>query len=81
MGLFIGQSPAFFAFLNDLAEDADEAGFPKGNLVATPKEAITDADGNSLGKRQHLRCHPLRFKMCRRLNNCEVKLIARIGKC
>ena len=25
MGLFIGQSPAFFAFLNDLAEDADEA--------------------------------------------------------
>src|SRR5712692_191024 len=25
MGLFIGQSPAFFAFLRDLAEDADEA--------------------------------------------------------
>jgi len=25
MGLFIGQSPAFFEFLNDLAEDADEA--------------------------------------------------------
>ena len=25
MGLFIGQSAAFFAFLNDLAEDADEA--------------------------------------------------------
>jgi len=25
MGLFIGQSPAFFAFLNDLAENADEA--------------------------------------------------------
>ena len=25
MGLFMGQSPAFFAFLNDLAEDADEA--------------------------------------------------------
>ena len=25
MGLFTGQSPAFFAFLNDLAEDADEA--------------------------------------------------------
>jgi hypothetical protein len=25
MGLFIGQSPEFFAFLNDLAEDADEA--------------------------------------------------------
>jgi Ferritin-like domain len=25
MGLFIGQSPAFFAFMNDLAEDADEA--------------------------------------------------------
>jgi hypothetical protein len=25
MGLFIGQSPGFFAFLNDLAEDADEA--------------------------------------------------------
>jgi hypothetical protein len=25
MGLFIGQSPAFFTFLNDLAEDADEA--------------------------------------------------------
>jgi len=25
MGLFIGQSPAFFAVLNDLAEDADEA--------------------------------------------------------
>jgi hypothetical protein len=25
MGLFIGQSQAFFAFLNDLAEDADEA--------------------------------------------------------
>ena len=25
MGLFIGQSPAFFDFLNDLAEDADEA--------------------------------------------------------
>lgn len=25
MGLFIGQSPAFFAFLNDLAEDADDA--------------------------------------------------------
>jgi hypothetical protein len=25
MGLFIGQPPAFFAFLNDLAEDADEA--------------------------------------------------------
>jgi hypothetical protein len=25
MGLFIGQSPAFFAFLQDLAEDADEA--------------------------------------------------------
>jgi hypothetical protein len=25
MGLFIGQSPAFFALLNDLAEDADGA--------------------------------------------------------
>ena len=25
MGLFIGQSPEFFAFLRDLAEDADEA--------------------------------------------------------
>jgi len=25
MGLFIGQSPAFFAFMHDLAEDADEA--------------------------------------------------------
>src|SRR6266478_5638847 len=25
MGLFIGQSPAFFALMNDLAEDADEA--------------------------------------------------------
>lgn len=25
MGLFIGQSPAFFAFMEDLAEDADEA--------------------------------------------------------
>jgi hypothetical protein len=25
MGLFIGQSHAFFDFLNDLAEDADEA--------------------------------------------------------
>jgi len=25
MGLFIGQSPAFFAFLRDLAEDADSA--------------------------------------------------------
>src|SRR5215469_3635204 len=25
MGLFVGQSPAFFALLNDLAEDADEA--------------------------------------------------------
>jgi len=25
MGLFIGQSTAFFEFLNDLAEDADEA--------------------------------------------------------
>jgi hypothetical protein len=25
MGLFIGQSPAFFEFLIDLAEDADEA--------------------------------------------------------
>jgi hypothetical protein len=25
MGLFIGQSKAFFAFLKDLAEDADEA--------------------------------------------------------
>ncbi len=25
MGLFIGQSPQFFAFLRDLAEDADEA--------------------------------------------------------
>jgi len=25
MGLFIGQSPAFFAFMGDLAEDADEA--------------------------------------------------------
>jgi len=25
MGLFIGQSQAFFEFLNDLAEDADEA--------------------------------------------------------
>jgi len=25
MGLFIGQSPAFFAYLRDLAEDADEA--------------------------------------------------------
>ena len=25
MGLFIGQTPAFFAFLQDLAEDADEA--------------------------------------------------------
>ena len=25
MGLFIGQSPAFFALLQDLAEDADEA--------------------------------------------------------
>src|SRR5437588_642804 len=25
MGLFIGQSPAFFQFLSDLAEDADEA--------------------------------------------------------
>lgn len=25
MGLFIGQSPAFFSFLQDLAEDADEA--------------------------------------------------------
>jgi hypothetical protein len=24
-GLFIGQSPAFFAFMRDLAEDADEA--------------------------------------------------------
>ena len=24
-GLFIGQSPEFFAFLQDLAEDADEA--------------------------------------------------------
>jgi hypothetical protein len=26
MGLFIGQSPAFFAFMQDLAEDADRAG-------------------------------------------------------
>jgi hypothetical protein len=25
MGLFIGQSPQFFALLRDLAEDADEA--------------------------------------------------------
>jgi hypothetical protein len=25
MGLFIGQSPSFFAFMSDLAEDADEA--------------------------------------------------------
>ena len=25
MGLFKGQSPAFFAYLRDLAEDADEA--------------------------------------------------------
>jgi hypothetical protein len=25
MGLFIGQSPAFFAFMRDLAEDADDA--------------------------------------------------------
>ena len=25
MGLFIGQSPAFFALLRDLAEDADDA--------------------------------------------------------
>ena len=25
MGLFIGQSPEFFAFVRDLAEDADEA--------------------------------------------------------
>jgi hypothetical protein len=25
MGLFIGQSPAFFALMRDLAEDADEA--------------------------------------------------------
>jgi hypothetical protein len=25
MGLFIGQSPAFFAYMQDLAEDADEA--------------------------------------------------------
>jgi hypothetical protein len=25
MGLFNGQSPAFFELLNDLAEDADEA--------------------------------------------------------
>ena len=25
MGLFIGQSPEFFAFMRDLAEDADEA--------------------------------------------------------
>jgi hypothetical protein len=25
MGLFIGQSPQFFAFLRDLAEDADAA--------------------------------------------------------
>jgi hypothetical protein len=25
MGLFIGQSPAFFAFLRELAEDADAA--------------------------------------------------------
>jgi hypothetical protein len=25
MGLFIGQSKEFFAFLSDLAEDADEA--------------------------------------------------------
>jgi hypothetical protein len=25
MGLFKGQSPAFFEFLRDLAEDADEA--------------------------------------------------------
>jgi len=25
MGLFIGQSPAFFELLRDLAEDADEA--------------------------------------------------------
>jgi hypothetical protein len=24
-GLFIGQSPAFFKYINDLAEDADEA--------------------------------------------------------
>ena len=25
MGLFIGQSPAFFEFMRDLAEDADDA--------------------------------------------------------
>jgi hypothetical protein len=25
MGLFIGQTPAFFEFLKDLAEDADDA--------------------------------------------------------
>jgi hypothetical protein len=25
MGLFIGQPPAFFAYLKDLAEDADKA--------------------------------------------------------
>ena len=25
MGLFIGQSPAFFAFMHELAEDADQA--------------------------------------------------------
>jgi len=25
MGLFAGQSPAFFALMNDLAEDADNA--------------------------------------------------------
>jgi hypothetical protein len=25
MGLFIGQSPAFFAFMRDLASDADQA--------------------------------------------------------
>ncbi len=25
MGLFMGQSPAFFEFMQDLAEDADEA--------------------------------------------------------
>ena len=36
MGLFIGQSSAFFAFLNDLAEDADEASEADKKGTSTP---------------------------------------------
>jgi hypothetical protein len=33
MGLFVGQSPAFFEYMKDLAEDADEARRGRGNRM------------------------------------------------